>query len=360
MRDLTSAAGAPLVSICVPTYNRAAFLREALATVLAQDYAPLEILISDNGSDDETEKVCREAAEADPRMRYTRQAQNIGLYANHNYCINESRGEFLCFFHDDDWRAPSFVREYVAFMLQHPDVGIVCSDWELINFEGERIGIRSQQVKPVTPGLEYIDRTLRSGRSSVAAQGVMIRRSSLGDIRFDEDGPIGFGDFVVWFKIAERAAVGHLGQLLWRCRHHRHSLSRRTIESLTYDYYENLTRYCDGHLERWPQHAALIRRWKGYVKRYLFWALMFEVGLHFRHAGSREMFGNRTVFELADYRLTPEEFHRVLEQLPRYRTGFGQLAVLASVSALLRMRLTWPLAWATRYSSTVRSILRVG
>ena len=47
----------PLVSICVPTYNRASLLRESLKSICGQDYAPLEILISDNCSDDETEQV---------------------------------------------------------------------------------------------------------------------------------------------------------------------------------------------------------------------------------------------------------------------------------------------------------------
>lgn len=348
-----------MVSICVPTYNRARFLQESLETICAQDYSPLEILISDNCSNDETEEVCRKIAQADPRIRYVRQTRNIGLYANHNFCINESCGEFLCFFHDDDRRHPRIVNEYVSFLVRHPDVGIVCSDWELINGTGERIGARDHNVKPIRPGLEYIERTLRSGRSSVAAQGVMIRRATLGHVRFDEHGPIGFGDFVVWFQIAERAAVGHINRRLWSCRLHQQSLSRRTIESLARDYYENLTRYCDAHLQRWPEHTELISRWKVSIKRYLFWALMYEVGLYFRSGGSPRWSRNRTVFEIADYRLTEKEFRGVLEQLPLYRTGFVQLAALFTVNALLRAKCTWLLGWVTRYSSALRRILGV-
>lgn len=118
----------PLVSICVPTYNRASFLQESLQTFCAQDYALLEILISDNCSDDETEEVCREISQVDPRVRYVRQTRNIGLYANHKFWINESLGEFLCFFHDDDRRDPRIVSEYVSFVMRNPEVGIACSD----------------------------------------------------------------------------------------------------------------------------------------------------------------------------------------------------------------------------------------
>jgi glycosyltransferase involved in cell wall biosynthesis len=347
----------PLVSICVPTYNRAVFLQESLQTIRAQDYIPLEILISDNCSDDETEEVCHKIVRVDPRVRYVRQARNIGLYANHNFCVDESRGEFLCFFHDDDRRDSCIVSEYVSFLFQYPEVGIVCSDWELINDAGERIGVRDHKVKPIMSGLEYIEQTLRSGRSAIAAQGAMIRRSALGDIRFYEQGPIGFGDFVVWFQIAERATVGHINRRLWSCRLQRQSLSRRTVMSLTHDYYENLTRYCNAHLERWPEHVEMVSSWKAYIKRYLFWALMYEVGLHFRSRKPPQRFRDRTVFEIADYRLTPEEFRQVLEQLKVYRSGSAERIALFILNALLRVRFTWPLPWITRYSSLLRSVL---
>src|SRR3989337_600137 len=84
---LVAGVADPLVSICVPTYNRAGLLRETLQAICGQDYAPLEILICDNCSDDETERLCRQVAQADPRVRYVRQPRNIGLHANHNFCI---------------------------------------------------------------------------------------------------------------------------------------------------------------------------------------------------------------------------------------------------------------------------------
>ena len=68
----------------MPTRNRAEGLARSLASTCGQDYGRLEILISDNASDDDTERVCRETAAADSRIRYIRQQQNIGLYGNHN------------------------------------------------------------------------------------------------------------------------------------------------------------------------------------------------------------------------------------------------------------------------------------
>jgi len=349
----------PLVSICIPTYNRAAALRESLKSICGQDYAPLEILVSDNCSEDETEQVCREIAREDPRIRYVRQPRNIGLYGNHNFCIEESRGEFLGLFHDHDERSTQIVNEHVAFLRRHPDVGVVCSDWELIDEAGRVIGVRDWQVKPVTPGLEYINQTIRSGRSPIGIPGALIRRSALGAIRFDEKGPIGFGDFVMWFQLAEHASVGHIPKRLWRWRQQRHSQSARTIESWTHDYFLNLSGYCDAHLARWPEHADLVARWKADIRRYLFWALAFEIGLHFRNASvvTSRRSHPLTLFEILDYRLSPEEFQHARQQLRVYRTGPVQSAVYLVISLLMRLKLTWPLAWATYHYSSLRGLL---
>jgi len=349
----------PLVTICLPTYNRAPMLRNSLQTICAQDYEPLEILISDDASTDGTEELCRELSQADHRIRYVRQAGRLGLYPNHNFCLNESRGEFVCLFHDDDQHHPRLISESAAFLLRHSEVGLVCSDWDLLDEAGVQVGVRDHDVPEVMPGLGYISQTIRSGRSSVGCPGAMIRRSALGSVRFREDGPIGFADFVVWFQIAEHASVGHIKQRLWRYRVHPRSFSRRTIESLTHDYFENLNRYCDEHLLRQPEHAALVQRWRTDINHYLFWALAYELGLHFRRARAghaREAF-HRSVFEITDYSLTPEEVQRVREQLRRYKSGPFQSAAFVLLELLLQLRLTRPLAWISLYAGSVRGLL---
>lgn len=349
----------PLVSICVPTYNRAAMLAKSLATICAQDYSPLEILISDDASTDDTEQLCRKLAENDPRIRYVRQERRLGLYPNHNYCIDESRGDFLCLFHDDDQHHPQLISESMAFLLKHPEVGIVCSNWDLIGEEGNQVGVRDHDVPDVMPGLDYIGRTMRLGQSFIGCPGAVIRRSTLGTTRLREDGPIGFADFVVWFQIAERASIGHIPKRLWRYRLHRRSFSRRSIESATHDYHFNLNRYCDEHLTRWPDHAELVRGWRQDIDRYLFWALMYEVGLHF---GRRKAFGfeqqmDRSVYEISNYDLSAEELESVLRQLKCYRNGPFQAAALSTLSLLLRLKITWPLTWLMDHAGTLRKVL---
>ena len=347
----------PLVSICIPTRNRATWLREGLRTICGQDYQRLDILISDNASDDETEKVGRAEARADARVRYVRHSRNLGLYGNHNFCLEASRGDFICLFHDHDERDTTLVSTYVEFMRQHPRVGVVCSDWDLVDHDSRLLGAREYHVAPVTSGLDYIAQTLRSGRSAIGVPGAMIRRTALGNIRFDEHAAIGFGDFVVWCRMAETADVGHVSRRLWRWRQDRRSESARTIESMTHDYYENLSRYCDGHLARWPQHARLVGEWRQAIHRYLFWALVFEIGLHFRHDRGPSRREGRTLFEIMDYRLTPEQFQGALDQLKLHQRGLSQRATRALITALINLRMTWPLAWAIKHHVSLGALL---
>ncbi len=345
-----------LVSIGIPTRNRGASLRKGIASILAQDYAPLEILISDNASEDDTESVCREIAARDPRVRYVRHPKNIGLHGNHNFCMDQARGEFFCICHDHDERDRHIVSRYVAFLDAHPNVGVVSSDWDLLDDDDRRIGVRDHAVPAVMPGYDYIGQTMRTGRTSIGIPGAMVRRSALADARFGLDAPIGFGDFPLWFQVAERSDVGHIRERLWSWRQNSVSHSARTIESIAVDYQKNLGGYCDDYLRRHPGEGERVARWRTSIARYLFWALTYEVGLHFRKRRTPKH-GDRTLFEIMDYRLTPAQFDHALAQMKQYRTGPVEQVTYAVATLLIRTHMTWPLAWATERQAALRGVL---
>ena len=83
----------PLISVGIPTFNRAAQLARAAGSVLSQTHANLELVISDNASADETESLCRALCESDPRVRYLRQPLNRGPTANFNALFETMRGD---------------------------------------------------------------------------------------------------------------------------------------------------------------------------------------------------------------------------------------------------------------------------
>ena len=92
----------PLVTIITPTYNRAAFLPQAIDGVLAQTYGNLELIIVDDGSTDNSPEILSEYQNKDDRIRVYRQ-ENQGQSIARNKAIREARGEFICFLDSDNY-----------------------------------------------------------------------------------------------------------------------------------------------------------------------------------------------------------------------------------------------------------------
>ena len=116
---------AGLVSIGLPTYNRAASLRRAISSALAQDYESIELVISDDASSDDTQILCEEIRAQDCRARYLRQRTNCGLTVNFQEVLRQSRGEFFMWLADDDWLDTSYVSECVKYLESHRDYVLV-------------------------------------------------------------------------------------------------------------------------------------------------------------------------------------------------------------------------------------------
>ena len=115
----------PRVTVLVPTYNRAASLRRAIDSVLAQTHRDLELLISDNASEDDTAILCEAYERADPRVKYVRQPVNITPVPNFNWLLSHADTEFVLMLADDDWLAPDYVERCLAVMDRDPSLAIV-------------------------------------------------------------------------------------------------------------------------------------------------------------------------------------------------------------------------------------------
>lgn len=112
--------GLPLLSICIPTYNHAGVVADALSSALAQSYGSVEILVLDNHSTDNTESVVRNTASGDPRVHYVRHAQNIGMAANFSACISMARGRFVQILCADDVLEPACAQTLATALHDNP------------------------------------------------------------------------------------------------------------------------------------------------------------------------------------------------------------------------------------------------
>lgn len=115
----------PRVSIGIPVYNGAEFLPRALDSIIAQTFESLEILISDNASDDETAAICARYAAIDDRIRYERSDRNRGAAWNYNRVVEMARGEYFKWAAHDDWIDPTYVEQCVQELDADESVALV-------------------------------------------------------------------------------------------------------------------------------------------------------------------------------------------------------------------------------------------
>lgn len=127
----------PLVSICIPTFNRPGLLREAVLSCLAQTFSDYEIVITDNSTSDASEKVVKGLN--DPRIRYHRNERNIGGPANFAKALSLAQGKYIKWLMDDDLVKPAFLSLTVAALEKHPTAGVAMAPMDLIDAQGRRI-----------------------------------------------------------------------------------------------------------------------------------------------------------------------------------------------------------------------------
>jgi len=114
--------GTPAVSICIPSYNYAAFLPQALDSALGQSARDLEVLVVDNCSDDGSMEILERYARRDPRVVVHRNEANVGMMGNFNRCIELARGRYVKFLCADDTLEPACVERLAAAMEASPGV----------------------------------------------------------------------------------------------------------------------------------------------------------------------------------------------------------------------------------------------
>jgi len=126
----------PIVSIAIPTYNRAnGYLRQAIQAALNQSYPEIDIIVSDNCSSDNTEEVVR--GFADPRIRYFRHSANIGANNNFNFCLEQARGSYFLLLQDDDLIDSDFIDVCMRAACANGDAGIIRTGLRVIDSQGD-------------------------------------------------------------------------------------------------------------------------------------------------------------------------------------------------------------------------------
>jgi len=126
----------PLVSIGMPVYNGERFIRQAVDSLLAQDYENFELIISDNASTDGTWEICQEYAARDCRIKIYSNDRNLGAVANFQIVLTMARGPYFMWAAADDLWKPGFISELVGLLEAAPSAVLAMCRAEKIDYDG--------------------------------------------------------------------------------------------------------------------------------------------------------------------------------------------------------------------------------
>jgi len=133
-------AGLPTLSVVVPNYNHARYLEAALGAHLDQSAPPLEIIVVDDASTDDSSAVVKRVASKHPSVRLLRLGRNGGVIAAMNRGLLEARGDYVCFSAADDLVAQDFAAQSLEVLARHPTAGFCFSDPAVMLGDSGEIG----------------------------------------------------------------------------------------------------------------------------------------------------------------------------------------------------------------------------
>ena len=217
----------PRVSVCIPVYNGQDYIAEAIESVLTQTFHNYELIVCDNCSTDDTEKIVRGFDDA--RIRYCRNETNLGLVGNANRCLELSEGEYICILHHDDAMLPENLKLKVKILDENPSVGFVHSNIYWVDEGGNVLSewLEDARRDYIEEGknvfLRYMRRMSRGALIFIGS--VLARKECYVELGgFREDLPHS-NDNEMWLRLSLFYDVGCVGRPLVTWRQHGTSTS---------------------------------------------------------------------------------------------------------------------------------------
>lgn len=247
----------PLVTVIIPNYNYAKYLTDCLSSILEQSYSPLEILLIDDGSTDQSLFVAQNYAD---RVQIFSNG-HFGVNAARNLGIKNATGKYIAFCDSDDVWVSTKVERQVNFLENNPNFGLVYSGIQIVAEDLTLIGIRDAKDAGDC-SKEFLK---RPGEAIVllGASTAMIRRELVNDIGgFDEslDGP---GEDLDFFRrISEKTLIDYIREHLVLYRQHQISASRVSSKK----YYDGNRRVLLKLFRENKNNITLTARRKSWIK----------------------------------------------------------------------------------------------
>tara|TARA_R110002073_G_scaffold205294_2_gene364981 strand:- start:1109 stop:1999 length:891 start_codon:yes stop_codon:yes gene_type:complete len=212
----------PLVSVIVPTYKRAHFLKETLNSVVNQTYSNIEIIVIDDGTpNNENEKLCSKYN----NLTYIKINNSGGPACPRNVGISNSNGKYIAFVDDDDLWLPEKLQIQVKILDENTDFGLVHSHCSTIDAEGKQL--KEIIGKPGHANVKHGDvLTKMIGNWTIMSSTPLIRKEIVKDVGyFNEAMPHAGEDVEYWSRCAFHTKFYYINEPLVKYRKHKNNVS---------------------------------------------------------------------------------------------------------------------------------------
>jgi len=220
----------PTASICIPAYNHARYLGAALESALAQSYANIEIVVSDNRSNDDTREVVAGFARRDRRVRYSLAPEHVGMQGNFNRCLELARGRYVKFLCADDLLEPHCVERLLGELEDDANTRLVTCARRFFSDDPNDSRVARYARRAIRCSGEQVIRSCYfRGNLIGEPTAVMFRRAEAGNgfsARFSQ-----LVDLEMWFRILEGGRFSFVPEVLCAVREHTGQTTRHSVGS---------------------------------------------------------------------------------------------------------------------------------
>jgi glycosyltransferase involved in cell wall biosynthesis len=207
----------PQLSVVLPCYNAAAFLQEAISSVLKQSFTDFELIIIDDGSTDESATII--SKQNDPRLKVIRNEKNLGLIRTLNTGIAAAKGKYIARMDADDISRPERFEKQISFLEKNPGIG-VCGTWMHMIHNNSVYKHRYQASDTIKSALVF--------NNPIVHPSVMMRKNIFENTAhvYSMDYPHG-EDYALWISLLEKTNFAVLDEPLIEYRAHAEQVSRK-------------------------------------------------------------------------------------------------------------------------------------
>jgi len=207
-------ASLPKVSICLLTYNRGHSVQKSLDSLLNQSHQNFELIINDDNSPDNTEKICRQYEKKDPRVMYYKNSQNLRYAGNQNAAIQRATTDYVAFVHDGDIYRPDLIEKWCTALINYPNTAIVFNSLEVMDETDTVVRVHKSAYKELIRGNELFDEMIRMPGSPIFGI-VMVRKSCVLSVGpFDPRLPT-LADVDMWLRLLLRYDAAYINEELF-------------------------------------------------------------------------------------------------------------------------------------------------